>query len=183
MVGRIDPGTGDIKLKSLPKPDSRPYGIAVNSRGIPFFCEFGTNKLASINPDTMDIKEYTLARNSRPRRLAITADDSIYFTDYSRGKLGRFKPIDGKIKEWNSPGGKSSAPYGIAITPDGIVWYSESGVTPNTIVRFDPKAESFSSWAIPSGGGVVRNMVATPQGNLYLACSGQNRLALVQVVK
>lgn len=43
--------------------------------------------------------------------------------------------------------------------------------------------ESFQSWAIPSGGGVVRHMMATREGNLVLACSGVNRVALVTVVR
>src|SRR5438128_3697638 len=74
----------------------------------------------------------------------------------SRGYLGHFDPASGKLlKEWASPGGVESEPYGIAITNDGNVWYSESGVTPNTLVRFDPKSETFSAKQIPSGGGVV----------------------------
>ncbi len=177
MVGRLNPKTGDIKVKPLPTPDARPYGIAVNSKGIPLFCELGANKLASTDPDTMLIKEYPLPKDARPRRLAIAADDNIYYTDFSGGRLGRLNPIDGKAEEWPSPGGRGSRPYAIAITPDGKVWYSESGVTPNTIVRFDPKTVSFSSRPIPSGGGVVRNMVATPDGDLYLACSGKNKVA------
>ena len=51
------------------------------------------------------------------------------------------------------------------------------------VVRFDPKTEKFESWAIPSGGGVVRNMVHTPEGNLWLACSGVNKIAFVEVEK
>jgi virginiamycin B lyase len=62
-----------------------------------------------------------------------------------------------------------------------IVWYSESGTRPNTVVRFDPATENFQTWMIPSGGGVVRNMVHTPDGNLWLACSGVNGIAEVQV--
>jgi virginiamycin B lyase len=182
MIGRLDPKTGHVEIRPLPIPDSRPYGIAVNSEGIAFFCELGANRLASIDPDTMRITEYPLPRNARPRRLAITAD-IVYFTDYASGKLGRFNPADNKVIEWNSPGGPTSKPYGMAITPDGAVWYSESGVTPNTIVRFDPKTQTFLSWPIPSGGGVVRNMAATPEGNLYLACSGKNMVAIVKVNK
>src|SRR5208337_24373 len=53
FLGRLDPQTGAIRLKHVPTPHSRPYGIVLNSKGVPFFCEFGTNKLASINPDTM----------------------------------------------------------------------------------------------------------------------------------
>jgi virginiamycin B lyase len=62
-----------------------------------------------------------------------------------------------------------------------IIWYSESNTKPNTVVRFDPKTEKFQTWIIPSGGGVVRNMVPTPDGNLWLACSGVNGIAFVEV--
>ncbi len=168
FVGRLDPLTGIIKLKKPPTPDSRPYGIAVNSRGVPFFCEFGTNKIASINPDTMEITEYLLTEGVRPRRLAITSNDIIYYTDFARGYLGLSDPSRREIKEWQSPGGAHARPYGITITPDGAVWYSESGVTPNTIVGFDPGTKAFASWPIPSGGGVVRNMVQ-PQEAIFIS--------------
>jgi virginiamycin B lyase len=182
FIGRLDPLSGTIRLKRPPTPNALPYGIAVNSRGIPFFCEFGTNKLASISPDTMEITEYLLPKGARPRRLAITADDVIYYTDFAQGRLGRFDPSSGKVEGWTSPGGASSAPYGIAVTPDGKVWYTESGLQPNTIVRFDPRTGAFQSWPIPSGGGVVRNMAATPKGDIYIACSGRNKVGIVRVM-
>jgi virginiamycin B lyase len=180
FIGRLDPKTGDVKLKEVPTPNAVPYGIVVTSTGVPYFCEFGTNKLASVNPATMEITEYRLPAGARPRRLAITPDDVIYYTDYARGYLGRFDTKTGSLKEWASPGGPASTPYGIAITPDGSVWYSESGVRPNTLVRFDPRSQAFAREKIPSGGGVVRNMVATPTGQLYLACSGVNKVAVVE---
>ena len=183
FAGRLDPQTGAIQLKQFPTPNSTPYGIAVNSRGVPFFCEFGANKLASINPDTMEIIEYLLPGGARPRRLAVTSGDMIYYSDYARGFLGRWDPNEGKVQEWASPGGPESKPYGIAVTPDGMVWYSESGLRPNTIVRFDPRTRAFDSWPIPSGGGVVRNIVATPQGDLYIACSGVNKVGVVIIIR
>jgi len=48
-------------------------------------------------------------------------------------------------------------------------------------VRFDPKTEKFQTWTIPSGGGVVRNMDVTRDGNLALALSGVNRVALATI--
>ncbi len=132
----------------------------------------------------MQLHEYTLPdANARPRRLALANDGAIYYSDYARGFLGCLDTASGAVKEWPSPGGLQSRPYGIAITPDGIVWYSESGVKPNTIVRFDPKNASFQTWNIPSGGGVVRNMVATKDGRLYLACSGVNKVAVAKITK
>ena len=180
-IGRLDPKSGKLTLAKVPTSHAVPYGIVVLPNDQPFFCEFGTSKLATIDPKSMAIREFTLPNASaRPRRLALAPDGTIFFSDYARGYLGHFDPTSGKLlKEWASPGGSGSEPYGIAVSRDGIVWYSESGVTPNTLVRFDPKSESFSSEAIPSGGGVVRNMVATPDGKLYLACSGVNKVAVV----
>ena len=180
MVGRLDPKTGKIELHDAPSADARPYGIQINGKGIPFFCEFGTNKLAKIDPKTMHITEYPVAKGARPRRLAIAADDQVYFTDYEGGNLGRLDPESGGVKMWPSPGGAKSAPYGIVITPDSMVWYSESGVTPNTLIRFDPRTEEFARTTIPSGGGTVRNMAATSDGRIYLACSGVNKVGVVE---
>jgi virginiamycin B lyase len=84
------------------------------------------------------------------------------------------------MREWASPGGPNSQPYGIT-SAKGIIWYSESNVKPNTLVRFDPNTEKFQTWTIPSGGGVVRNMMATREGNLVMACSGVNKVAYVTV--
>jgi virginiamycin B lyase len=129
----------------------------------------------------MAIREYALPNAAtRPRRIAITSDDVLWYSDYARGSLGRLDPGTGQASEWPSPGGPGSRPYGIAAVND-VLWYSESGVEPNTLVRFDPKTGKFQSWAIPSGGGVVRNMMTARNGNLVLACSGVDRIALVEV--
>jgi virginiamycin B lyase len=67
----------------------------ITSKGVPFFCEFGANKLASIDPATMKVREYDLPHTeSRPRRIAITSDDVIWYTDYARGSLGPFQSRD-----------------------------------------------------------------------------------------
>ena len=60
-----------------------------------------------------------------------------------------------------------------------MVWYSESGVKPNTMVRFD-KTKTFAKADIPSGGGVVRNMAATKGGRVYIACNGVGKVGVVQ---
>ena len=180
MVGRLDPASGKVELRRVPTADAAPYGIAIDSKGIPYFCEFGTNKLASIDPRTLEIREYTLPSGARPRRLAIAGDDSVYYSDYARGNLARLDPASGSVQEWESPGGRGAKPYGIAITPDGMVWFSESGVQPNTIVRFDPRSREFARAAIPSGGGVVRNMAASRDGRVFIACSGVNKVGVVE---
>jgi virginiamycin B lyase len=181
VVGVLDPKSGAVKLTDVPTPHALPYGLVINSKGVPYFCEFGSNKITRIDPATMQLREFTLPEGARPRRLALANDTTIYYSDFRRGYLGRLDTSTGAVKEWPSPGGADSHPYGIAITRDGIVWYSESGVKPNTLVRFDPKTGDFQKWNIPSGGGVVRNMAATNDGRVYLACSGVNKVAVARI--
>jgi virginiamycin B lyase len=181
LIGRLDSHSGAMQLLEVPTKHAIPYGIAVNSKGVPFFCEFGTNKLASIDPATMSITEYALPQGARPRRLAVAADDTIYYTDFTRGYLGHFNPATRKVEEWRSPGGSGSEPYGIAVGEDGLVWYSESSTKPNTLVRFDPKTKTSSVTPFLSLAGVVRNMVATKDGKLFMACSGVNKVAVADI--
>jgi len=182
-VGRLDPKTGEIKLLTPPTPKSRPYGMAVNSKGIVFYVAFGTNKVGSVDPKTLEIHEYPLPDSaSRPRRIALTSDDIVWYADFSRGYLGRLDPATGRVTEWPSPSGPKSEPYGISAIHD-IIWYSESGTTPNTVVRFDPKTEKFQSWTIPGGGNIVRNTSVTRDGDFVLANSLVNTVTLVKIAK
>jgi virginiamycin B lyase len=183
-VGRLNPATGEIKLVDSPTPRSLPYGMALDSKGTPYYCEFGAPKIAAIDPETMAIKEWTLPDpGARPRRIAITDDDMVYYADFARGYLGRLDPKTGEVKEWPSPSGPRSQPYGISFA-EGVIWYNESAVKPNTLVRFDPKTEAFQTWAIPAGGGVVRKMMTTSDGHgIVMAESAKNIVALVEIGK
>jgi virginiamycin B lyase len=105
----------------------------------------------------------------------------IWFGNASQGRLGRYNPKSGEIKEWPSPSGPESHPYALAIV-DGIIWYNESGKRPDMLVRFDPATEKFQSWPIPSGGihaGIIRHMRPTRDGNLLIHQSSTNRIMLV----
>ena len=181
MVGRIVPATGDVKVVRVPTPKAEPYGIVVSSKGIPYFVELMGHRIASIDPNTMEIKEFILPHaDAMPRRIALTPDDVVWYTDYARGYLGRFDPKTGKVAEWPSPSGPTSQPYGLTAVGN-VLYYSESNVAPNTVVRFDPATEKMQTWLIPSGGGVVRFMTHGADGSLWLACSGVDRIARVEI--
>jgi virginiamycin B lyase len=131
----------------------------------------------------MAIREFVLPdATARPRRIAIDGNDMIWYTDYARGYVGRLDPATGTVKEWAAPGGAKALPYAIAAI-GGDVWFSESGATPNTLVRFEPSTERFQTWNIPSGGAIVQNISVTRDGNLALAESELNKIALVTLSK
>jgi virginiamycin B lyase len=180
FVGRLDPATGDIKLVQSPTANARPYGIAVNSKNEIYFVEFGAPKIATIDRN-MEIAEFALPDPAaRPRRIAITPDDQIWYTDFARGYLGHFDPVSHKVEEFASPSGPKSQPYGIVATK-GALWYAESGAKPNAVVRFDPNGHTFQSWAIPGGGDIVRNMAVDHDGNPVMADSLVNTVGRVEI--
>lgn len=183
MLGRLDPKTGAFKLAVVPTEHAAPYGMVFDSKGQLWFSEWQAPKLATVvNPETMELKEITLPNaGTRPRRIAIDSQDRIWISDYSRGYLGLYDTKTGKTAEWPSPGGPRSQPYGITTLND-VVWYVEGNTKPNALVRFDPRTEKFQTFPIPSGGGVVRNMMPTKDGKgLALAESGVNRVAIVTI--
>ena len=181
VMGRLDPKSGEIKIIKSPTPNSRPYGLQINSKGVPVVVLFGTNKVATIDPATLAVKEYTLPNAaSRPRRLALASDDIVYYADFSRGFLGRLDLRNGEVKEWQSPSGPQSQPYGIAFSK-GAVYYNESNAKPNTMVRFDPATEKFQTWVIPGGGDIVRNVDVTRDGNVVTANSLVNQIGVLEL--
>jgi virginiamycin B lyase len=183
FVGTLDPKAPDgaIKLVSPPTANARPYGIVLSSKEVPFFDEFNAPNIGSIDPATLKVKEYPLPdKGARPRRIAIAKDDTVWYGDYARGYLGHLDPKTGKVEEFKSPGGEDSKPYAIGVTSDGAVWYVETGDdTHNMLVRFNPETKKMQTFAIPAGGGTVRNLAIANGDVIWLAESGVGKIARV----
>ncbi|WP_262694392.1 Vgb family protein [Kordiimonas aquimaris] len=184
MIGRLDPETGDIRLVTMPTPRSRPYGIKVAADGSLWVACNGSNCLVNVNNETMELAEVKLPIPATTvRRLDIDENGVIWYGNASQGRLGRYDPSNGHIMEWPSPSGPKSHPYGMVVA-GGAVWYNESGVRPDALVRFDPKTETFQSWAMPSGGvhaGIIRHMRTDSDGNILAHQSSTNRIIKVMI--
>ena len=185
FVGSLDPKApnGNIKLVSPPTANARPYGIMLNSKEIAYFDEFNAPNIGSIDPKTMKITEFPLPdKGARPRRIAVAKDDTVWYGDYARGYLGHLDPKTGKVEEFKSPGGEDSKPYAIGITSDGAIWYVETGEdAKNVLVRFNPATKKMQTFAIPGGGGTVRNMDIGKGDVIWLAESGVGKIARVTI--
>jgi virginiamycin B lyase len=180
FVGRLDPKKNRIDLVELVTANAHPYGITIGQDGSPYVAEFGTNAIVRIDPRQRSVQMFALPDGARPRRLAFGNDGMLYYTDFARGRLGRLDPTTSHVDDWASPGGAKSEPFALTTTPDGDVWYSETSAPTNTLVRFDPHASRFAEMPLPTPNCVARNMAATKDGKLYIACSGAN---LVSVAK
>lgn len=178
MLGRLNPVTGDLKEINT---EPRPYGIQAGPDGTLWIAYNGTNKIGAMHPDSMEVKYYEIPDpRTRVRRLGLDSAGLVWFVNSTLGKIGRLDPASGDIKQWDSPSGPDAHPYALAVIDD-VIWYNESGVRPDTLVRFSPSTESFQSWAIPSGVGIVRNVWVTEEKNLLIHQSSSNRVGLVKI--
>ena len=178
MLGRLNPVTGE--LKEIPT-EPRPYGIIVAHDETVWIAYNGTNKLGAMHPESMEVQYYTVSDpGTRIRRLGIDSKGIIWFVNSSKGRIGRLDPATGEIKEWESPSGPSSHPYSLAVINDKI-WYNESAMRPDALVRFDPETESFQSWAVPSGVGIIRHVWVTRDNKLLIHQSSSNRIGVVTI--
>ena len=60
MIGRLVPSTGEIKLITSPRKNSRPYGIKVAADGSLWIACNGSNCLFNVDPETMAVREFNL---------------------------------------------------------------------------------------------------------------------------
>jgi virginiamycin B lyase len=181
VYGRFDPRTREAKVWTVPTHRALPYGMVNAPDGSIWIALFGTNKLGRIDAGSGELQEIALPQSgARPRRLVVDEAGVIWYSDFARGYLGSYNPRSGAFKEWSSPGGASSAPYGMAIAPDGRIFYDEAGT--GTVVAFDPKTAKTETVKIPTGGSIVRNIsVDSTRSRVWLALSGIGRIGKIEL--
>jgi virginiamycin B lyase len=183
--GRFDPVTAALQSFSFSSETTNPYGIAPAPDGSLWVALFGTNRLARIDTSTdpPTSEEFLLpAGDARPRRIAVDAEGTVWYTDYARRALGSMRPAAAEgeqFREFPTPAG--GRPYGIAIGPDGHVWYDDSDS--GEIVGFDAATETvLARLALTTANpGPVRNMdVDEARQRIWLALSDVGRLGVIQ---
>src|SRR6267143_385610 len=72
-IGKLTVSSGKVQLLKVPTPNARPYGIKLDSKGHPWVVLFGTNKIATVDPGTMQLREITLPLAATPPRRGCPA--------------------------------------------------------------------------------------------------------------
>ncbi|MDP2701407.1 MAG: lyase, partial [Candidatus Rokubacteria bacterium] len=135
-LGRLDPATGKVELVSL-GAGAAPHGVVVGPDGAPWVTEGGHNAIVRVDPKTREVKSWSLPAARGYVNLNTAAFDNrgrIWFTGQN-GIYGRLDPKTGAMQVWDAPQGRG--PYGIAATPDGVVYYAS--LAGSHIARLDPE--------------------------------------------
>lgn len=183
-VARLETANGRVRTVPVPTARARPYGLVVDTlTDRPWFVEFGTNRIGTIDPNTFVLREYTLPDSgSRPRRIAL-ANGRIWAGDYVRGALLELDPASGRVNSWPLPGGLQSLPYAMASDDRGRVWVAETGIQPNRIVAVESGTGRVIGEAVvaESGGGTIRHMTFDPRTRFIWFGTDKNTIGRVEV--
>src|SRR5215510_15867452 len=145
------------RLKSfrIPTANSQPEGITLGPDGNMWFTEASANQIGRIDPKG-NITEFVIPQSfSAPVDIVAGADGALWFTEESGFPQGIGRVTTNGVFTGFAPdcaGGQpcSLTPRGIAATPDGLIYFSDS--SSNSIVKLDPATSIMTFFAIPSNG-------------------------------
>jgi len=174
-LGKLDPDTGEIH--QIPLGDgSAPHGVIVGPEGAPWITDSGLNAIVRVDPDSEEVAVYPLPDGSGYANLNTAVfDDSgvLWFTGQS-GFYGKLDPEIGEIEVYEAPRG--SGPYGIAVTPDGTIYYAS--LAGSHIARIDSRTNSAEILEPPTSNQGARRIWSDSQGRLWISEWNAGQLAM-----
>ena len=174
-IGRLERASGKITEY---KTSGNPYGLAIDKQGAVWFCRIGADKLGRLDPATGAITELDTGSGSKPRRMAVALDGTLWVTLYGNGKLAKVDTQARRVvKEYPMPAG-DAGPYAVTVDAAGRVWANE--INTDTVALFDPKAETFRVIALPSKNVGIRKAIIDAQGRYWYMGSHNGRLGVIE---
>lgn len=190
-IGAYDPTTQKFHEYGISTANSGPWGIAVASNGDVYFTEFLTGRIGVLNPHSGVINDSGLPGQDvggSPAGLVAgpTGDANLYYVNSqndtvgsitstvdANGDLTSFSTNDVPIPSL-STSSPDPSPLGVAIGPDGKVWFTEANAA--AIGRWDQAVNNPSgvtSYALPNSVGTPLGITAGPNNTLeYTDFSG-----------
>ncbi len=99
----------------------------------------------------------------------------LWIAEYNVGQVGRYDPATGQWAEWRLPGANPRA-YAVYVDERDNVWLTDTGA--DTLVRFDPVTESFTTITISRPSNVAQ--LGGKPGEVWGAERARDHLVVVR---
>ena len=186
-VASIDTESFEVKFYKLPSADQvqgggargeargvTPYGIDLAPDGKVWYTKLNGQRVGRIDPTKADgdpeqIKEWEPPVHG-PRRLHVAADGLVWVPGWASGDIASYDEAKDEWKVYDLPHGVNSLPYALNIHPQtGDIWICGTGS--DSMIRFDPKTESFSEYRMPTRVTYTREIEFDDEGNIWVCNS------------
>ena len=153
LIGRYDPGSGDIEEIMMPDAAVRDPHTLVFDEGEEniWFTVQGGNMMGRLNIESrkVDLIE-SFTERSRPYGIKMAPDGSVWVVLFGTNKLAHIDPVSLTLTEINIPR-EDARPRRIEITSDGRIWYCD--YADGYLGVYDPASRNFEEWLMPQGKG------------------------------
>ena len=162
----LDPRDGGLKVIGL-GPGAAPHGVVVGPDGAAWVTEGGQNAIARVDAKDHRVQLWKLnggPANANLNTPVFDKSGTLWFTGQG-GALGRFDPRTETMQVWDAPRGYG--PYGIALTPQGTVWYVS--LAGNYLAQIDLASGTPRIVEPPTPQQGARRVWSDSQGRLWIS--------------
>jgi virginiamycin B lyase len=178
-AGRLDAATGTRREIPL-GAGSAPHGVVADAAGNAWITDQGLDAIVRVDRTTEAVTVYPIpAPDSNPNTAAFDQRGILWFTG-AGGYYGRVDPATGRVDVWPAARGggiaTTSGPYGITVTPDGIVWFVS--LRGGYLGRVDPATGVLTVIEPPTRDSGTRRVWSDSRGRLWVTESFASKLAM-----
>jgi virginiamycin B lyase len=178
-AGRLDSRTGAYREIPL-GAGSSPHGVIADAEGNAWITDQGLDAIVRVDRGTDNVTVYRIpAPDSNPNTAAFDRRGVLWFTG-AGGSYGRVDPATGRVDAWPAARGggiaTSSGPYGITVTPDGVVWFVS--LRGGYLGRVDPASGALTVIDPPTPSSGTRRVWSDSRGRLWITESFVSKLAM-----
>jgi virginiamycin B lyase len=165
-LGILDPKSGKVEFVPLGQ-GSAPHGVIAGADGAPWLTDGGQNAIVRVDPKTREVKAWKLPQDSGYTNLNTAIFDlkGVHWFTGQSGIYGRLDPRSGEIKVFKAPKGRG--PYGIHVTPEGVVYYAS--LAGSYIARLDGASGAATVIEPPTPRQGARRVWSDSKGNIWVA--------------
>ena len=103
----------------------------------------------------------------------LAPDGSVWFAEFTGGKIGHFDPKTETMKEWSLPG-QHPTPYAFNMDRHGDLWYASADT--DVLGRLDPKTGKVTEYPFTHAEITMREFFQDPQGRLWFGSAANDRV-------
>ncbi len=133
-VGWLDPATGTVSQIPTPDPKAEVYAMAIGPDGAIWYTTLQASVIGRIDPASGAITQVTVpATAGAPATLysLVMRDNALWLTSTGANALVRYIPATNQFSFYSLKQ-PQSVPFGLALAPDGALWFTADGA-PNYV--------------------------------------------------
>lgn len=165
----------DIMEWEVPWEGSRPRDPYVAPDGMVWFCGQTGAYLASLNPDTGEMKRYELGAGEGPHNLIVAEDGMVWYSGNTKGYIGRLNPITEEITKFPMSDTAARDPHTLVWLSDGNIAFTVQGG--NMVGHLDVKTGKVRLTTPAESGSRPYGIKVDPNGEVWVVLFGTNKLA------